>query len=346
LTITLSAGCHGSDWWGCRPGTCDCYVAPTRFETVPVDRRGSKVDAPVDVKPMTLVPDPPDIIPPSGGDSKKQISKNGPAAATPAKGSKPQGPVAPPPSGPVMPPNAPPASQPSALQSSTTKTPGALPLPTLAMQVKGPATDASSANGAVVSVTWPQKLQSPQQADQQNAAIFQTSPKAPLPEPPGPIIPTVQNAPAPPPALTLPLPPIAPVTVPEPEVPVLQPVVHTKPALSTPVQVPEPVIAQKPQPPAAPPRKLSNAIAVSVPYGHAADYSWISGEVEKWRNQWRLRYAPVDQIDQHGGCVTLAGEAFFSQLQDGENYKLQGRLVPANGRSGAPVFYIEAISPR
>src|SRR5262249_29636475 len=42
-------------------------------------------------------------------------------------------------------------------------------------------------------------------------------------------------------------------------------------------------------------------------YGHAEDYTWLSGQVEQWGHNkiYRLRYASVDETDAHGGSVTL-----------------------------------------
>jgi hypothetical protein len=80
-------------------------------------------------------------------------------------------------------------------------------------------------------------------------------------------------------------------------------------------------------------------------FGHAADYSWISGETQRWRNEWRLRYGAVDEIDIHGGSVTLAGEEHFDKLQEGERYKMRGRLVVNSAKTGGAVFYIDVVEP-
>jgi hypothetical protein len=82
--------------------------------------------------------------------------------------------------------------------------------------------------------------------------------------------------------------------------------------------------------------------------GHAADYSWLSGEVEYWRvvNGWRLRYACPPETDAYGGSVTLRAEGNkLAGLEDGQRVVVRGHLVtPASG--GAVVVYeVEAIQP-
>jgi hypothetical protein len=78
---------------------------------------------------------------------------------------------------------------------------------------------------------------------------------------------------------------------------------------------------------------------------HDEDFTWIRGEAQKSRQGWRLRYAGVDEMDPHGGCVTLAGEEHFAQLQDGQSYKVYGRLLPCDERTTAPLFHIDAVAP-
>src|SRR5581483_199982 len=55
-------------------------------------------------------------------------------------------------------------------------------------------------------------------------------------------------------------------------------------------------------------------------YGHAADYSWLRGEVEHTRRGWHLRYASMDESDMHGGSVMLADNGQLSELKDGDVY--------------------------
>lgn len=105
----------------------------------------------------------------------------------------------------------------------------------------------------------------------------------------------------------------------------------------------EPVLAPVPavQPRVAPPAAVTPPTTAGI--GHAADYSWVCGEVMHWNREWRLRYAAVDEEDHYGGSVTLAGEEFLSQLREGEHYRVRGQLVPRDSRTGGPVFHIEAL---
>src|SRR5262249_37664138 len=65
-----------------------------------------------------------------------------------------------------------------------------------------------------------------------------------------------------------------------------------------------PLLAPAPEPPppapeAPAPRQLPAATLVPCSdFGHAPDFSWISGDVQKWRKEWRLRYAPLDESDE------------------------------------------------
>jgi hypothetical protein len=94
-----------------------------------------------------------------------------------------------------------------------------------------------------------------------------------------------------------------------------------------------------------PARKSYTDITAHSSFGHAEDYSWIRGEATKWRTEWRLRYASVDEVDAHGGSLVLTGEHQLENLQDGEHFKLEGHVEPHGSRSGAASFYVEAVEP-
>jgi len=138
-----------------------------------------------------------------------------------------------------------------------------------------------------------------------------------------------------------------------PKMPKLPPVPVPVPLPLPPLPPPPPpptVLAKDAVPPApraapATPRKSDSDITPHSNYGHAPDYAWISGEVQKWRHEWRLRYAAVDEVDPHGGSVTLAGEQHLDKLKEGEHYKLRGRLVPSDSKNAGPVFYIDRVQP-
>ena len=81
-------------------------------------------------------------------------------------------------------------------------------------------------------------------------------------------------------------------------------------------------------------------------FGHARDYTWVSGQVEysRLRKEWRLRYASVDETDRFGGHVVLIENEHLSYLRDGQYVRLQGHLVSPNDTSGKTAYYrIEAF---
>jgi hypothetical protein len=76
-------------------------------------------------------------------------------------------------------------------------------------------------------------------------------------------------------------------------------------------------------------------------FGRAADYTWLSGQVEFLAStkQWRLRYASVDETDRYGGCVRLIENEHVQYLRDGQYIRAQGRLVNPHEPPGRPAYY-------
>jgi hypothetical protein len=75
----------------------------------------------------------------------------------------------------------------------------------------------------------------------------------------------------------------------------------------------------------------------------AAGYSTLTGQVQQWRNTWRLRYAAIDAADPHGGSVMLVGGAELSRLREGQRVRVRGVLIPAQGRTGSSRYEISAL---
>ncbi len=90
--------------------------------------------------------------------------------------------------------------------------------------------------------------------------------------------------------------------------------------------------------PAPVPAKASVSLPPPVPAGQV-----LAGSVECWRKTWRLRYAPVDVEDVHGGRVTLVGDTAVEQLQEGQRVRARGVLIPSGDRATAPEFHVESI---
>jgi hypothetical protein len=133
---------------------------------------------------------------------------------------------------------------------------------------------------------------------------------------------------------------------------VKQPTPATVPVVQA--AVPPPSTATAELPPAksiyprgelTPSRKSFTDITAHSSFGHAPDYTWISGEATTYRSEWRLRYASVDEIDAHGGSLVLTGEEQLDKLKDSEHYKLVGHVEPHSARSGGEAFYVEAVEP-
>jgi hypothetical protein len=82
-------------------------------------------------------------------------------------------------------------------------------------------------------------------------------------------------------------------------------------------------------------------------YGHAPDYSWLSGELSYAviRNAWRLRYSVNDE-DCYGGTVTLIiSRPIVEKLQSGEKVRVQGRMTNPASSDPSPSYQVDLIQP-
>lgn len=126
------------------------------------------------------------------------------------------------------------------------------------------------------------------------------------------------------------------------------PAAPSKPRADGPALTPPGAREQKPSfprgEPAAPKRAVVDITAASS-FGHAPDYTWLSGQVEYSRlaNGWRLRYASVDESDAHGGSVTLAGDNRLSQLKDGQHVRVRGHLQNPEDKELAPAYHVDSF---
>jgi hypothetical protein len=65
-------------------------------------------------------------------------------------------------------------------------------------------------------------------------------------------------------------------------------------------------------------------------YGHAEDYSWLIGRLQRIstpNDQWKIRYAPIDEEDQWGGSMVLAPDARLAKYTDGDVVYLEGQII-------------------
>jgi hypothetical protein len=79
-----------------------------------------------------------------------------------------------------------------------------------------------------------------------------------------------------------------------------------------------------PEPSSLPAQQPGNA-----GFAHAADYGWLTGELEhiQAKNVWRLRYAPADQEDRYGGAVQLVGDSLPPGCKSGQVVRVEGQIV-------------------
>ena len=78
-------------------------------------------------------------------------------------------------------------------------------------------------------------------------------------------------------------------------------------------------------------------------YGHTDGYRSLTGQVQQWRNTWRLRYAAVEADDPHGGSVVLTGSAELEKLRDGQRVRVRGTLLPADDRQGSARYQVKTL---
>lgn len=100
-------------------------------------------------------------------------------------------------------------------------------------------------------------------------------------------------------------------------------------------------------PVAAPSSPEEKPAAYGPTYGHAEDYSWLSGEVEYVHSKgvWRFRYASVDADDPYGGCVTLLDDGQLGSLRDGQYCRIRGYLHDPDNHTSTTTYRLEVIEP-
>ncbi len=89
--------------------------------------------------------------------------------------------------------------------------------------------------------------------------------------------------------------------------------------------------------------KIIPAKAQVVPANSNEEYRTLVGRVQQFRKQWHLRYAPVEQVDPHGGSVLLEGDGDFSILRDGMTVRVRGILIPAANRSSETRYRVQSF---
>jgi hypothetical protein len=154
-----------------------------------------------------------------------------------------------------------------------------------------------------------------------------------------------------------PVPPQAPVVRDEPRPTELPAPTVTAEAAPAPPPEPAPRPAQEIEstsyaPPAMtvredPVRRRSFAdISVRSCFAHAPDYSWLCGELQLLHpsNEWRLRYAGVDDDDPYGGGVTLTETGPMDAYKSGDCVRVEGNLVDPESRTGSATFRVRSMT--
>ena len=125
------------------------------------------------------------------------------------------------------------------------------------------------------------------------------------------------------------------------------------------VPSPQIVVAEKPlvdqsvvpagQPKNDPPTRRSFPdITARVGMDHAPDYTWLVGELNynPHKDQWRLRYASIDEEDKYGGSVTLDGGTHqMKGMQSGMMVRVQGSMADPDSREPSPVYRVRDVDP-
>jgi len=93
-------------------------------------------------------------------------------------------------------------------------------------------------------------------------------------------------------------------------------------------------------PPARAESKINPRFVNSI--GHAEDYTWITGQLDREGNRWVIRYATSDTVDRYRGQVTLAPGVDLSHLNSGDLVSANGQVTTANG--GAATFRATSVN--
>jgi hypothetical protein len=131
----------------------------------------------------------------------------------------------------------------------------------------------------------------------------------------------------------------------EPEPPPVDPEsVHTRPINQETVQIgyANPLFGAKEE---GVPRRSFADVTANPGFGHAPDYSWLTGELQyvHVRNSWRVRYASVDEEDRYGGSVTLAETGSMGDHKDGQMVRVEGHLLDPESRDPSPTYRVRNI---
>jgi hypothetical protein len=91
-------------------------------------------------------------------------------------------------------------------------------------------------------------------------------------------------------------------------------------------------------------RRSFGDITANPCFGHAPDYTWLSGELQQSRadKDWHLRYATVDEDDPYGGSVILKG-APLTDHKSGQMVRVTGHLTDPDTHVPNSIYLFNTI---
>jgi hypothetical protein len=85
--------------------------------------------------------------------------------------------------------------------------------------------------------------------------------------------------------------------------------------------------------PAAPAETVSRRGPTSI-HGHAPDYSWLQGVIDKhYQGHLELRYCDPSEEDEWGGKVILEDDSRLAELKAGDVVRIEGEIVREDGKA-------------
>jgi len=80
-------------------------------------------------------------------------------------------------------------------------------------------------------------------------------------------------------------------------------------------------------------------------FGHDPNYRWLVGTLDYSRIQqaWLLRYAPLEEEDRYGGCVTLVASNRAMNWKPGQLVRVQGVLIDPDSQQLRPAFEVQSL---
>jgi len=135
--------------------------------------------------------------------------------------------------------------------------------------------------------------------------------------------------------------------------------VNAQPAVVTDVDDPC-VPAEVPQPKVVPvveatkvapePEPVDQPSGTLGDYGHDKEYNRLIGRLQRVHvpgGEWKIRYAPLDEIDQWGGSMVLAPDIRLEEFSDGDLIYVEGEILverPSLYLAG-PLYRIRTLRP-